>query len=372
VAIVVKHFVDGVVVVYRTAALGDFILSIPALIRLRELFPCNKIILLTAVSGNSLQRSIVAEYSGRLGVEWVSLLPSGIIDETIYVESYKNVSEISRLRAYFTELSIKCVVCMVDVGNPYFNRLKKFTFLKAILPFTPIYGLGARGARFRRNEKKLRERGQLPHHVYGPMQFVEDMGLGEAQSQQVKFSIKVDDSDVEYVRTLLDKRPLEVMICISFGSTKPHKKWPIEKFRSLLRRLSENNSDLVFVLTGVPADRSDAQALMEGSGNVLNLAGRLSISQLAALFSLVPRLIGNDGGAVHLADALGAKVVAIVPGIEFENSIEPFHNQNLALRAKPECYPCYNFDYCTNGTHRCLTQIDVDLVLDRARFLFSA
>jgi heptosyltransferase-2 len=68
---------------------------------------------------------------------------------------------------------------------------------------------------------------------------------------------------------------------------------------------------------------------------------------------------------MHLGDAMGCKVVSIVPGIEYPDSIEPWHNKSLAVRHAVECSPCYNFNTCPKGHKRCMTELPVGRVLQR-------
>jgi heptosyltransferase-2 len=98
---------------------------------------------------------------------------------------------------------------------------------------------------------------------------------------------------------------------------------------------------------------------------VCNLAGVTSIAQSAALLRRCILLVGNDGGAMHLGDAMGCKVVSIVPGIEYPDSIEPWHNKALAVRHPVDCSPCYNFVTCPQGHNRCMTELPVERVLER-------
>ena len=98
---------------------------------------------------------------------------------------------------------------------------------------------------------------------------------------------------------------------------------------------------------------------------ILSLAGGSSIAQSAALFARCDLVVGNDGGAMHLADAMGARVVSIVPGLEFPESIEPWHNQDRAVRHPVECAPCYSFTYCPVGHNRCMIDLPIERVVEQ-------
>lgn len=67
---------------------------------------------------------------------------------------------------------------------------------------------------------------------------------------------------------------------------------------------------------------------------IYNLVGKTSLPQLAALLAQVDVLLAPDTGPVHLADAMGCKVVGLYavapPGLT-----GPYQNQNLVVN----CYP---------------------------------
>ena len=65
---------------------------------------------------------------------------------------------------------------------------------------------------------------------------------------------------------------------------------------------------------------------------------------------------------MHLGDAMGAKVISLIPGIEFEDSIEPWNNKDNAIRLPIVCAPCYSFLSCPLGHNKCMTDISVESV----------
>ena len=70
---------------------------------------------------------------------------------------------------------------------------------------------------------------------------------------------------------------------------------------------------------------------------------------------------------MHLADAVGATVVSIVPGLEFPDSIEPWHNIDRAIRHPVPCAPCYSFTCCPEGHNRCMKELSIAAVLRQVR-----
>ena len=82
-----------------------------------------------------------------------------------------------------------------------------------------------------------------------------------------------------------------------------------------------------------------------------------SYRSIRSAFKVCFLLIGNDGGAMHLGDAMGSKVISIVPEVEYPDSIEPWHNKDLAIRLPIECSPCYSIMHCPQGHQPCMSDI---------------
>lgn len=88
------------------------------------------------------------------------------------------------------------------------------------------------------------------------------------------------------------------------------KRWPEDHFADTGHRLARGGHDLLILGSAREADL--CQRITDAAGhNSFNLAGRTSLSELAAVLSLCAAVVSNDSGGMHLATAAGARVVAI-------------------------------------------------------------
>ncbi len=178
---------------------------------------------------------------------------------------------------------------------------------------------------------------------------------------------------------LTDKRPL-VTICPGAGPYSPARRWPADRFARLGRCLAEEMGAEILIV-GTSAERELAEQVHAAIGGAShNLAGLTDVKMLAAILSRTDLFIGNDGGAMHLAVAAGAPVVAIFGP---SNHISwgpyggvPWHPglsaRTAIIRVDLPCAPCLYRGYLPGtraGCHArdCLTLIDVDLVAMAAR-----
>ena len=106
-------------------------------------------------------------------------------------------------------------------------------------------------------------------------------------------------------------RPLpRPWVAVGPGSRWLTKRWPPAHFAELARRAQRRfGGTVVFVGTADEAPLS-ASVREQLVGPVLDLTGKTSLAQLAALLALVDVMTANDTGPLHLAAALGRPVVA--------------------------------------------------------------
>jgi len=97
------------------------------------------------------------------------------------------------------------------------------------------------------------------------------------------------------------------------GDMALERRWPLEKVAELLQHLS-GQLRVNVVVTGSPAEREYVESVVAASGaesRVVNLAGRIDIPELVALFSRSAVVVTNDSGPLHIAAAAGASTAAL-------------------------------------------------------------
>ena len=148
------------------------------------------------------------------------------------------------------------------------------------------------------------------------------------------------------------------------GASAPARRWPLAKVARLVDRLQREYGATV-VLLGGPSDVGAARELEHRAARpVVNLAGRTSLGELAALIDRLDLYIGNDSGPAHLAGARCTPSVTIFGPVDVERW-GPLDRDLHAVAWRPvACSPC-GLRECPID-HRCLTWLDVDTVFDLA------
>lgn len=150
------------------------------------------------------------------------------------------------------------------------------------------------------------------------------------------------------------KQPEEVVLAVCPGAEYgPAKRWPAEKFRNAMERVSRR-IECRWVIVGAAGDAAIAADLAAGfRGRVENLAGKTSLEQLIETLLSCRALLTNDTGTMHLADLLGVPLVAIFGSTEPQLT-GPRSPSSRVIRHHAECSPCFlrtcPIDFrCMNG-----------------------
>lgn len=154
-------------------------------------------------------------------------------------------------------------------------------------------------------------------------------------------------------------------ICIAPASVWFTKQYPENKWVDLIQKLPTGYK--LWVL-GSPDDEALGQRLIEKSGKeVINLCGKLSFLQSAALMKQAAMNYVNDSAPMHIASAMNAKVCSVycstVPAFGFG----PLSDESFIVEIEEslECRPCglHGFKQCPQGHFTCAQGIKTEQLL---------
>lgn len=132
------------------------------------------------------------------------------------------------------------------------------------------------------------------------------------------------------------------------------KQWFPDRYIELGRRLAGRAR---IVVVGGPSEAELGERVARGAGG-LNLAGRTSVTQLAAAIARCRLFVTNDTGPMHVADAVGTPIVAVFGPTDWIET-PPFGKSHALVRHEIECSPCLKRS-CPLGHHRCMKEVSVD------------
>jgi len=132
-----------------------------------------------------------------------------------------------------------------------------------------------------------------------------------AKNPLPRFTLPIRSDDVIWAQTVLKDVPHPQLV-LNLGARWPTKRWPPQHFAAIARRAVESQG-AGLIAVGSADDRPLVEALRKelGSLPLLDLSGRTSLLQLAALARQSTLFLSNDTGPLHVAAAAGATVVGI-------------------------------------------------------------
>jgi len=131
-----------------------------------------------------------------------------------------------------------------------------------------------------------------------------------------------------------------------------NKAWFHDRFQKVVDGLLERNNGLRIIQVGVGKDYP--------LHNVLDLRGKTSLRQTAAILSQSECLIGTQGFLGHLARAVECRSVIVFGGRE--HSWQTGYSCNENLDSFVECAPCWHWNKCSYDK-QCMDMISTEDVL---------
>lgn len=139
----------------------------------------------------------------------------------------------------------------------------------------------------------------------------------------------------------------------------PAKQWPLENYATVARSLLAQGWQVW--IFGSHKDKKAGEEILALAPGAVNLAGATALGEAVDLLALADGVVSNDSGLMHVAAALGRRVIALF------GSSDPRHTPPMGDTAQViwhplECSPCFKRK-CRVGDLKCLTGISSEEVL---------
>ncbi|MBI5497810.1 MAG: glycosyltransferase family 9 protein [Deltaproteobacteria bacterium] len=315
------------VVVLRLSALGDVVLSTPALDALHAAWPQTRILYVTTEAFVPLVRHHPA-------VAAVEVRRPG---EALHVLA-------GRLRAHAPD-------AVLDLHGKWQARAlawmtgasRVVTWHKRPLADTVLVKLRARPYR-------------AAMHISARYHLAVERLVGRALPRGQLSLHVADDARARAAALLADAgvREGEIIVGMSPGANWETKRWPAERYAGLARRAGALGWRAI--VTGTPAEAPLAAEVARAGAHVVDLTGRCGVDVLGAVIARCRAFVANDSGPMHMARALG------VPVLTFFGSTDPRQfdfTGHAALYAGLQCSACslYGLPACPLGHFRCMLDL---------------
>jgi len=278
------------ILIVRNDRFGEFLLNIPALRALKETFKKSRII--------AVVDPYVKELAGSVPY----------IDEVV---EWARVKHSLYAKLKFIRLLKSKKIDMAIILNPSseFNLLTYLAGIPLRVGYDRKWGFLL--------THKIEDRKYLgeKHEIEYNLDLVNTVA---AKTNDRTLSLRLDEGIIDQLSKDLGIVNFDNTAVIHPWTSDEIKQWPLENFRDLAEMLALE-LDLNILVVG---SKGDLQKSFEffvniGSG-VINLTGRTSLTQLAAILSKAKLLISGDSGPVHLASCFNTPIIALfrndIPG----------------------------------------------------------
>lgn len=170
------------------------------------------------------------------------------------------------------------------------------------------------------------------------------------------------------------------VVALAITASMASKMWDYRCYCEVILRLAQDSTSCSFVLLGGPEGRilgaKVREICSEKHIKILDLMGKTTLRQAAAVIKSASLYIGNDTGLTHMAAAFKVKVVEIsmVPRdcqerYDYVKRFFPWQTQYIILQPDHALAGCTNL--CSQPYAHCINQVRVDDVYDAVQYMLS-
>ncbi len=351
------------ILVVKVDHIGDFVTAIPAIRRLKRIFPAAAIHVLASRAARAFAAS------------------EDCIDEFIEFEFFHSVSglgprEISREE--YQALRARLAPYRFDLAVD----LRKHRDTRDVLRYTPARFLAGYDhmGQFPFLDVSLEWEGdrhlqrKRSHVTDDLINLVEAIGTAGTQ-ERTRLAATMPHSTVpeflpDDARALFD-RPV---VAVHPGVGNVMCQWPAEHFAVLIDLLVERNAvNAVLIGGGEEAELAEeVLGRIANRGAVASVVGKTSLRQLPDLLRACALYIGNNSGPKHIAAALGVPTIGIHSGVVDAIEWGPIGDRAVAVRRNMTCSPCYlaRPDDCPRG-FACMRGLEPAYVQEAAEIFLA-
>jgi lipopolysaccharide heptosyltransferase II len=322
----------------RLDAIGDVVMTAPAIRALKRSRAGRRITLLTSSAGAEIA-GLIAEIDDTIVYDapWLKATRSGAGAAPTYATA-------ERLRVEgFDAAAIFTVYSQSPLPSALLCHLAGIPLRLAHCRENP-YGLLTDWIEEPEPQSLVR------HEVRRQLDLVGCVG---ATTPDERLSLRILPEATRRAEGLLGDAGIELgtpWVVVHPGASAESRRYPAAGYAALLRLLRD--AGLGVVLTGSPAEVELVECVRaEADTPALSLAGVLDVAGLTALLSLAPVLVSNNSGPVHIACAVGTPVVDIYALTNPQHT--PWGVAHRVLFHDVDCRWCYK-SVCPQGHHDCV------------------
>lgn len=324
------------ILIVSSTAIGDTLLSTPAIKAVRTHYP---------------NATIIVHFN-KTNMELFENNPhiDGIIP---YYGGYKKfLKTIKEFRRYNFD-----IVLILHGNEPQATPMAYLSGARFIvkLPNTSEYNF------LLSNKKPLVKWEDMAHGIDQRLKVAELIGCNSKDTRMVLPIMQEDEDAVSLFLKKEGVKPNEPLIGFQVGASTISRMWFADRFIELGKRLISAYPLLKIIITGSPAEKQYCDEIARGiRDRVVVSAGSLPLRQVSALVKQFKVLLTGDTGIMHIAIAVGTPVIALYAVADYQRT-GPYYDleKHRIIQKWKTCDPCLS-KKC--NYQKCMENISVDEV----------
>lgn len=261
------------ILVIKLGALGDFVLELGGMLKVRQLHPDAEITLMTNKAFLAIARQ------------------TGAFDKYI-IDNRASWLDFNTQLNLLREISGAGFELIYDFQCVSRTEGKYFSALRWAMPHSFTWIRARRDSAWKVEKK----------HAWG---------MGKKTFMQHPFELPVTDlsflhGENKHFHELPEKFVVMIPGC---SPTHPYKRWPVGYFAELSNRLAERG--IKTVLVGTAAEADTIESIARASSSAVSMVNKTSILDIPDLARRAIASVGNDTGPSHMASLSGMPTIAI-------------------------------------------------------------
>jgi lipopolysaccharide heptosyltransferase II len=348
----------------RLRQIGDVVFTTPAIRGLRERFPDAQITYVVepaaapVVTGNPHLNEIIVT-RGRGGV-------AGVLDD---------VALIRRVRAAKYDMAID------------FHGGPRSSLIAWLSGAAVRVGYDVRGRGWMYSVRVPRPRHIRPRHaVLNQWDLLSAIGIPAPDARHMPVEMATDPAaETAVALRLADAgvRADDCVIVVHVSAGNPFRRWPIDRFVTLVAALAQADAGRRVVVTSGPSEREAASTVIQQARALVTTrddarhvlaCGEFSLAEFRALVNRAALYIGGDSGPLHIASTCSVPIVGLYgPTLPVRSAPwrAPEWISDAVEVADLPCRPC-DQRRCEPGDFRCLTWLGAEQVAAAAERVLAS
>jgi ADP-heptose:LPS heptosyltransferase len=330
------------VLIYRLGSLGDTVVALPCFHQIARAYPQAERLLLTNIPVHA-----------KAPAAFAVLENSGLVDGFLrYPIAARGVKELLELRRQIQSFRPDVLV--------YLTPRRKLADVIRDAAFFQICGIpkiiGLPFSRAARTNLPDAQTGICEPEAARLARWMRPLGaidLNDRACWDLRLTEQEREKATEVLRPIAN-RPL---IACSIGTKMQAKDWGAENWRAVLDALASELPQYGLALVGAPEEAALSESAASAwAGRYVQLCGKLTPRESAAVLAHAQFFLGVDSGPMHLAATMDVPCVIVFAARTRPRIWFPWGEQHEILYRRTDCWNC-GLEICTVQKKKCLTAI---------------